>query len=147
MKVCTDVAQRITVTIPDQLHERLQQVKDKLNISGLCQQAIEKAVEIEEIKFKDVPNMEKLLERLRMEKQQSEDNWKKEGIKDGRADAMDLSYDEFRALEGNEDIPDNIEIWVRDRNMEYLENLDEEAYLEGWKEGALSVWEQVKDSL
>jgi len=60
-----EVAQRITSTIPDDLHERLQVVKEGINVSGVCQRAIYLAIQIEEIKARtDIPSMEKALARL-----------------------------------------------------------------------------------
>ncbi|MEH1779701.1 MAG: hypothetical protein V7L26_11410 [Nostoc sp.] len=46
------MAQRITITLPDNLHERLQMFKESLNVSGVCQQAIDLAIQIEEIKLR-----------------------------------------------------------------------------------------------
>ncbi|MBW4523405.1 MAG: hypothetical protein KME16_27515 [Scytolyngbya sp. HA4215-MV1] len=140
------VAQRITITIPDALHERLQRVKDSLNVSQICQREIERFVQIEEIKQKESPAMEKLLERLRIEKQQSDAAWKAEGVTDGKEDATDLSYDEFCQIE-TEGLSEDLLDWIRNKRIRYLENPTEEAYLEGWKEGTLCVWKQVKEQL
>lgn len=38
------MAKRLNISISDDLYERLQAVKDNLNVSGVCQEAIEKAV-------------------------------------------------------------------------------------------------------
>jgi predicted transcriptional regulator len=35
-----NVTERITITIPDDLHKRLQEVKEKLNVSRICSRAI-----------------------------------------------------------------------------------------------------------
>lgn len=140
------LAQRITITLPIALHERLQGVKEALNISQLCQRAIEQAVEIEEIKLKEIPVMEKVIERLRLEKQQSNTAWKQDGVLDGTEDAAELSYDEFLQLESS-GIGEDLSEWIQHKRIQYLENPDTEAYLEGWKEGALSFWQQVKGQL
>lgn len=58
------MAQRITITIPDSLHDRLQAVKDQINVSVICQEAIMQAVGIEEIKQKQISKIEMLLQRL-----------------------------------------------------------------------------------
>ena len=139
--------ERITVTISDSLYKRLQQVKNSLNVSGVCQQAIEIAVSIEEIKRKDIPNMEKLIERLQLEKQQDVESWKQTGVNDGKEDAMELSYEEFKNLEASESISDELLEWIQSRRIEYLENVDRDAYLKGWLEGALTVWDEVKQRI
>lgn len=141
------MTERITITIPDDLYKRLQQVKNSLNVSRVCQQAIELIVSIEEIKIKEVPEMEKLIERLRLEKQQSVDAWEKDGVVDGRKDAVELSYEEFTHLEASHSLNDDLLEWLKDRRIQYLENPDLEAYLKGWLEGALSVWDDVKEKL
>ena len=140
------MAQRITVTLPDALHERLQRVKEALNVSQICQRAIEQVVEIEEIKLKEIPVMEKVIERLRLEKQQSEATLKQDAVLDGKEDAVELSYDEFLQLE-NDGISEDLLEWIQSKRIQYLEKPDTEVYLEGWKEGALSFWEQIKEQL
>ncbi|MBD2072404.1 hypothetical protein H6F86_00450 [Phormidium sp. FACHB-592] len=141
------VAQRITVTISDSLHGRLQRVKDSLNVSRVCQEAIEYAVQIEETKLKEIPVVEKVLERLRLEKERSEAEWKQIGVKDGQEDAAELSYNEFRLLELDDELSEETHEWIESKRIQYLENPDEDVYLEGWKEGVLSVWDQVKGRL
>lgn len=140
------VAERITITLPDQLYERLQAVKGKLNVSGLCQQAIELAVTIEEIKRKDVPVKDKVIERLRLEKQVVSKEWHETGFLYGMEDAQELSYENFRALEKGE-VPEEIREWVEDKRIQYLENPDEDIYWKGWVDGALHFWNEIKNQL
>lgn len=144
------MAERITVTIPESLHRRLQAVKSRLNVSGLCQDAIEQAVRIEEIKMKDLPVKQKVIERLRLEKQEANKEWKETGFNDGLKDAEHLSYEDFQAIENIEnagELPKETYDWVRENNFENYENLDEDIYLEGWIEGALHFWNEIKDEL
>ena len=91
--------------------------------------------------------MEKLIERLRLEKQQDIDSWKQTGVSDGREDATELSYEEFKDLEANNSISDELVEWMQSKRLQYLENLDRNAYLEGWLEGALTIWEEVKQKI
>lgn len=142
------MAVRITVTIPDDLHQRLQIVKDALNVSRLCQEAIDNAVRIEELKRQESPSMNTLIERLKIEKQQHVAEWKEAGVEDGKKDALELSYEEFKGLEQNNSIDDEDLLgWIDDRHLQYTENPDREAYLDGWLQGVLSVWNEVKNSL
>jgi hypothetical protein len=143
------LSQRINISVSDALYERLQRTKDGINISQICQSAIETAVTIEEIKLKDVPPMDKLVERLRIEKEDSDTQSRIDGIEAGKEDALEMSFEEFKALEADPTggQPD----WVYENHIEYADRdcvpLNENAFLEGWREGALSVWEEVKNTL
>lgn len=141
------VAERITITIPDGLHQRLQAVKENLNVSGLCQQTIEEAVTIEEIKRKDVPVKEKVIERLRLEKKVANKGWKEAGFTDGMKDAEELSYEDFRAIKATGEVPEETRNWVIEKHFEYYDNPDEDYFFEGWIEGALHFWNEIKDQL
>jgi predicted transcriptional regulator len=140
------VVERITITVPDGLYERLQAVKVKLNVSRVCQNAIEQAVIIEEIKTKDVPIKDKVIERLRLEKQVASKEWHETGFTEGIEDAQELSYEDFQALEKGE-ISEEVREWVKDKHFQYLENPDEDIYFKGWAEGVLHFWNEIKDQL
>jgi hypothetical protein len=141
------VAERINITIPNALSERLQVVKGRLNVSKICQQAIEKAVTAEEINAKDIPGRDKLIKRLRMEKEESIEAWKETGFTDGKQDAQELSYDDFQMLENDSEIPQETCDWVKENHFKYYERPHEESYFEGWIEGVLSVWNDIKDEV
>jgi hypothetical protein len=141
------VAERINITIPNALSERLQAVKGRLNVSKICQQAIEKAVTLEEINTKDIPGRDKLIKRLRMEKEESIKGWKETGFTDGKQDAQKLSYDDFQMLENDGEIPEETRDWVKENHFEYYERPNEESYFEGWIEAVLSVWNDIKNEV
>ena len=158
------MAKRITITIPDSLRDRLHTVKDRINVSGICQEAIAKAIEYEELKAKEMPAMEKLIERLRMEKAKEEKDWKREGLRQGKADALRLSYNDFMRIENSHDdffnygLDTNSVTGVLQGNRKWLDEevsklrdnypaFDEVTYLRGWLEGVMEVWKQVKNKL
>lgn len=62
------MTKRITITIPKELHDRLQAVKSDLNVSRECQKALNLVVQVEEIRRSDLPPMEKVIARLKIEK-------------------------------------------------------------------------------
>lgn len=140
------VAERITITLPGDMYKRLQVVKGNLNISGLCQGVIKQAIQIEEIKMKDVPVEEKVIERLRLEKQIAEREWKQTGFIHGQEDAKELSYEDFIVL-SKQGISEKIRERVQHRRIQFLENPNEDIYLKGWVEGALHFWNTIKDEL
>ncbi|MBD2690424.1 hypothetical protein [Anabaena catenula] len=156
-----NMAQRITITLPDNLHERLQTFKENLNVSGICQQAIDSAIQIEEIKVKtDIPAIEKAIARLRKEKQETCEKWKQIGFKDGVTDAAEeLDYqtikyigeggDIHKRLPGVNDEPPVI-MWLQHFNWERYEeeyNFNSEIYTQSWIEGVIHVWNEIKDKL
>lgn len=140
------MAERITITLPGDIYKRLQVVKGNLNISALCQGVIKQAIEIEEIKMKDIPIEEKVIKRLRLEKQIAERERQKTGFLDGQKDAQELSYEDLMAL-SKQGISEEIREQVQDKHIRFLENPDEEIYLKGWAEGALDFWHRVKEQL
>ena len=141
------MAERINITIPNTLSERLQVVKGQLNVSRICQEAIEKAVSAQEINIEDIPARDKLIKRLRMEKEESAKAWKETGFTDGQKDAQELSYDDFQMLENKGAISEETREWVIENHFKYYENLNEESYFEGWIEGALNLWNEIKDEV
>lgn len=157
-----DVAQRITITLPDNLHERLQMFKESLNVSGVCQRALDLAIQIEEIKVStDIPAMSKAIARLRKEKQEASANWKQTGLKDGLTDATEeLDYVTLKYIGEGGDINSSIPgvkydppviMWLRHfRFQEYEQEGDyfeSDIYTQGWIEGVIHVWKEIKDKL
>lgn len=97
------MSKRINITIPDNLFERLEIVKEKMNVSAICQTAIESAVKTEEIKMSAMSKRESAIARLKIEAQNETDEWFQKGKRQGLEIAPDLSYTEFRqALEWHE---------------------------------------------
>lgn len=142
------MAERITITIPENLHTRLQVVKDTLNVSRICQEALDTAIRIEELKREESPNMDTLIERLQIEKEQDTASWKEEGVIQGQKDALTLCYKEFKELESEQSISKDLTDWIKENHFQYMDSsIDEDAYLEGWLEGVLSIWDKVKESL
>jgi predicted CopG family antitoxin len=157
------VAERITITIPDDLHKRLQVVKENLNVSALCQKAIEQAVRLEEIKMKDISVKGKVIERLRLERQKSEEEWLDCGKSDGLKDAEDLSYENFDQLwklyESKNEIerygtwielhlfPEELQEFLQERINEYSPKPIVDSYLAGWIDGVTDFWDEIKDEI
>ncbi|MGA3117374.1 MAG: hypothetical protein ABSF90_23410 [Syntrophobacteraceae bacterium] len=151
------MAQRITITIPDSLHERLQAVKDRINVSGICQEAIIQAVCIEEVRVQSTPEMESLLERLQKEKEQYFIGSKNDGIQDGMEDALSFHFRDFVSLEelatrfphmaesiGRYDYPA-----LKNRLKQKLDDKSHHPglYSKGWVEGILRIWAELKTKM
>ena len=134
------------------------------------------AVGIEEIKGQDVPQIEKLLERLGKEKEKYEVGWREQGIKDGRQDAAeDLHYVDLLDLHwivkeilaarketitqpSFHDLTQStygqkLGYWdhpVLTARVEYYENekgWNRSIYVDGWREGVFSIYWAIRDKI
>ena len=91
----------ITITIPDTLHVRLQKYKEKLNVSQVCQKALDEKIKDWERKTEAIhgyPDMEEILSRLRKEKAEVEQQWYQKGLKAGLFIAKRASYEELKVM-------------------------------------------------
>jgi len=147
-----EVAQRILITIPDNLHERLQVVKEKLNVSRICARAIDQAVQVEEIKARtDIPIQEKAILRLRLEKQEGIGYWKQQGFNKGGRDAAEkLPYGEIKYVAESGLLPPpepNLTTYYDVTELKNNPGFDEQGYQQGWIEGVTHFWKQVKNQV
>lgn len=160
------MATRVNITIPDDLYEQLQQVKDAINISGVCQEALYKVVSMEIAKMNVAAGVmskrEAAIARLKMERKQSEDAAYTNGKTQGSEDAADLDYDSFKLLEEitqDESLPPHFQVeslrrteafeWLfgQIKENEVVSSAMEERYVEGWIVGALEFWDDVKSDV
>lgn len=155
-------SERITVTVPRDLFNRLQEVKDGINISRVCQEGLAMAVKLEEIKnMKGDDSMKALAEKLKVQKKASQKQDKEAGFEAGHERALEFDYEDFKIFENIAAAlkgwrgdpfqlvasfidPDCFEefFWDRDRNAEFFTDFD--AYLEGFIGGVMEVWGRVK---
>jgi hypothetical protein len=156
-------AERITIAIPEEMKKRLQTFKDDLNVSALCQKAIDEALTLREIRMKDISTKQKVIERLRLERQKSEEEWFECGKTDGLKDAEDLSYNEFEQLWGLyqnkseieryaewvelHQFPEGLQELLQERIEGYSPKPIESIYLAGWIDGATDFWNEIKDEI
>jgi predicted CopG family antitoxin len=91
----------MNISVPDELHKRLKKVKGRFNVSGVCQEALEREIEKQEILIKR--SQMKTIERLRKEKKDYEtetyNHWYGKGEVDGVRDAANkLSYKQLKRI-------------------------------------------------
>lgn len=147
------MSQRINIAVPGDLHSRLEAVKENLNVSGICQEAIESAVSLEEIKVSAMSKREAAIARLKIEAEQEHNYWYQEGKKQGLEDATDLSYEEIsRVAEWGNTGKEKAEIcyeepfeWLADvlESVECPEP-EKEHFITGWFGGVIEFWDSVK---
>ncbi len=158
------MSQQITITIPDALAERLKAVKQRFNVSGVCQNALEREVTNQEYAMKEPKDMEQFMKKLRAQKQESIKAMQTRGREDGLEAATNMDYDDFRTVEKvvepGEAVVQNLmacALWgdwleecVSDAENTASEDgvtFDQEAYLEGWVDGVMDFWRKIKDKL
>ena len=164
------MAQRLNISIPDKLNERIKDFKDVLNISKICQVAIESAVAREEARI--VEDIGATIIRIKKEKAEYFKVYRDEGFKDGKSNALSFTYDKFikviAAIEEKDYKQSNSEEalyyfadevykgkaecigdnqLVLDTEIVWVIDLSYEAadeYSKGWIDGVIFVWDQVK---
>ncbi|MFB2836554.1 hypothetical protein [Floridanema evergladense] len=159
------MSQRVTIAVPEPLFTRLQPVKHQFNISAVCQEALEMAITIEEIKTQ-VAEDENLVQRLQTEKKVLLNKVRQEGFELGIRSSAKLSYKDFRHFERVQSLATALDEDVLDYLFSYLDQKDcpeparqldaDFAYLlevdpasritfaQGWIDGVLSVWQTIK---
>lgn len=159
------MSHRITIAVPDSLYARLQPVKQRFNISAVCQEALEMAVIHQELESQAVPS-ENLVERLQVEKKILLKKVRQEGYELGIRSSSKLSYQDFRHFERvmplaqalDEEVLDYLwtfldlkqypeQTRLHDRDFAYLLEVDPQSQIEfaqGWLEGVLSIWDNLK---
>jgi hypothetical protein len=151
------MVQRLTVTISDELNERLQNVKSKFNISGVCQSALEKVIEFEEFKLKIQALPEKYKLKLQKEKEirlkESAKEAKEQAFQDGfiAPEKCDFKYEDFLIFEKG-DLPKWFDEWFPRYIDTYTQRIDHQSlehfdYKEVFIEGILGYWKEIKDKV
>jgi len=162
------VSRRVTIAVPESLFDRLQSVKQQLNISAVCQEALNMAVYHEELKQQSA-RQEGLVERLRTEKKVLLNKIHQEGYELGIRSASNLSYKEFQHFERVAPLAESFDEDVLDYLWTYLDshNYPTEArtldpdfahllevspqsrvlFAQGWLAGVVSVWQMIKEQV
>lgn len=157
------MVEKISISMSDDLYKKLQAVKDKFNISEVCQNALAAKIEIEELFMKGSENMKGVIERLKAEKKELEKEWYDTGFKQALEDAKKMSYAELKEIAGASQCEDedqyadfvyNTDLykynWLKDdvNDMEKEHgDFSEEQYLIGWVAGVLKFWNGVSEQL
>lgn len=157
------MAKKVTVSIPDMLHEKMEKWRTSFNLSKMFQDAVSEAIQKKEEfqkRIKEDKDLSQIIERLRTEKMQSEGNYYESGHNDGvqwakTAHYDDLlyavSWDNFEAA-----LEDKVlgEYFVAQQKRKRLEaalfsesNSYLNVYLQGWKSGVEQFWNEISDKL
>ena len=164
------MAKRTTISIPDELHERMEKWRDYINFSKEFRDHVSKLIDQRELlltKTKGGKKMANTIARLKAEKMDSFGDYRRIGSDHGFEWAEDAAYEEFQAIlrwdpdmdqlpesESRGELREYFESIIReDENMDYEDwhygrtNKLNNDYILGWKEGVAAFWNQVKDHL
>lgn len=162
------MSKKITISVPDELHEKMKEWKASFNFSQVFQTAIIGLIRKKETfqkKISDELDFSSIIARLKEEKFEFENNFLEDGKKDGvewckTAHYSDLQY--VLAVESDENLLRDEKLG--DYFMTALErykkiltvsgkvaqnrfNEFNTKYVDGWKEGVEIFWNEVKDKL
>ncbi len=157
------MTKKVTVSIPDMLHEKMEKWRESFNLSKMFQEAVTEAIQRKEElqrRIREDLDLNQIVERLRTEKMQSEGNYFETGKADGArwaraAHYEDLlyacSWEDFATATRDRVLGDYFaEKVARNRLMEVTPegvNQHLRVYLEGWKSGIGQFWNEVRDKL
>lgn len=154
------MTKNITISVPDELGAKVEKWRDGMNISKVCQ----KALETEIAKLEDFPefgkDLEKTLERLRTEKETSYRVGLEVGVEytKNKASLAELRGLQFGAIEfarlpsSCKDMFERLSDGYRDKGRwikgEFQDlPLNEKEYTRGCRDGIRSVWKVLSDKV
>ena len=157
------MAKRVTVSIPDMLHEKMEKWRTSFNLSKMFQDAVAEAIQKKEDfqrRLKEDLDMGEIIERLRREKELSEGNYFDQGRQDGLLWARSASYSDILYALSWEDRENACQDRVlghffsqkaaRSPRMQPSGDAVNDClrvYIDGWKKGLDEFWLEVKDKL
>jgi len=170
------MTKKITISIPDELHEKMDQWREAFNFSKIFQDTISEAIKKKENfkkRLKEVTTMEQVIERLKKERNEADKSYSEKGKEDGLEWAKVASYEELLyaikwepmneqpGLIGYDPTRDEVlgdyfgDIMEDNESMGFVEktygnflpNSFFAAWEEGWVEGIKEFWGEIKDKL
>ncbi|NOX32554.1 MAG: hypothetical protein GXP56_02285 [Deltaproteobacteria bacterium] len=157
------MAQKITLSIPDLLHEKLKEWRTSFNFSKMFQEALTEAIQKKEEfqkRFSEEFDMPEIINRLKREKLLWEKQYYKKGKVEGLRWAKTAHYKDLLYVvqfDGTYQI-------ISDPKMnEYFEQIylstdlikysnasavdHEQMFIDGWFKGVLEFWNQVREKI
>jgi predicted CopG family antitoxin len=166
--VCITMAKKVTISVPDELYEKMVAWKSSMNFSRVFQNAVSGMIQKKEALTSRIRNeidFSAVVDRLKKEKIDYEFNIAECGKKDGLEWCKTAHYDELqyalawtpykdpdRDQELGEYFSQMFEAYKKrltatgQKAQDYLSGFSEK-YVRGWKEGVDLFWSEVKDKL
>jgi hypothetical protein len=157
------MTRKITLSIPDMLHEKMEEWRKSFNLSKMFQEALSEAIHKKEAfqkRLQEDHDMVDIIERLRYEKMQSEGNYSENGRLEGIEWAKNAHYDDLMYVL---DLTPATGI-ISDPRMEMYfsgitgkdplmdvspEGINKHArlFIEGWHRGVIELWNEIKEKI
>jgi len=162
------MAKKVTISVPDELYEKMIEWKSSLNFSRVFQNAVSGVIQKKEAltsKIRNEIDFSSVVDRLKKEKIDYEFNIMECGKKDGLEWCKTAHYRELQyALTwmpyNSPDRDEELGDYFSDMFEKYKKRISasgqkaqdwfsifSEKYLSGWKEGVELFWSEVKDKL
>lgn len=157
------MAQKITLSIPDMLHEKLTEWRSSFNFSKIFQEALTEAIHKKEElqkRFSEEFDMPDIVKRLRQEKLAWEKRYYKKGKTQGMSWAKSAHYEDLLYVLNYKDTyelighaeykayfqdiyqANDLGKYAREGGVEH-----ERKFMDGWFDGVRSFWNEVRDQL
>jgi len=144
---------RLNITVPDELYQRIERWRDRLNLSRLCQDAISREIDKLELVPEDVRQMQEALTRLGQEKANVERSCFRKGVYDGLEWARQAEYAALKRW-GEQDasggvLDEALRGPAAGSAVAHSRNVDwhPQPYAEGWIAGVRQFWDRAKNRL
>ena len=157
------MGQKITLSIPDLLHEKLKEWRASFNFSKIFQEALTEAIQKKESfrkRFSEDFDMPEVIKRLKHEKLIWEKKYYKLGKTEGFQWAKTIHYEDLLyVLQFN----DTYKLISDPKMVEYFDQVykttdlakyadsnvvdHERMFMDGWFKGVLEFWNQVKEKI
>jgi hypothetical protein len=157
------MAKKVTVSIPDMLHEKMEKWRESFNLSKMFQDAVMEAIQKKEDfqkRIREDLDLHDIIERLRKEKASSEEDFSDSGRRDGLLWARSAHYDDLIYALDWSDIDNAVKDEVlggffleKSKNNKLLEARPEglsesfRVYIKGWKSGVEQFWNEIREKL
>lgn len=157
------MAQKITLSIPDMLHEKLKEWRDSFNLSKMFQEALTDAIHKKEEfqkRFSEDFDMPEIIKRLKEEKLAWVRQFYRTGKKEGLKWARSAHFEELMYVLHNKGTYTIVEesgfkayfdtVFTACKIDQYpMENTDDnrKMFMDGWFCGVNEFWNQVKEEL
>lgn len=157
------MAQKITLSIPDLLHEKLKEWRSSFNFSKMFQETLIEAIQKKEAfqkRFSHDFEMSEIIKRLKHEKLIWEKKFYKLGKSEGLRWAFSahyedllyvLNFDGTYQLTSDPRMSTYFEQTYESTDLEKYSNTEsvqhEQMYIEGWFKGVFEFWEQIKEKI
>ena len=157
------MAQKITLSIPDMLHEKLTEWRSSFNFSKLFQEALTEAIQKKEAlqkRFSEEFDMSDIVNRLRQEKAAFDDRFFKFGKRQGIRWAKAAHYEDLLhvlhltdtyGIIGHEQYKDYFQHIYDDHELgkySHEGGVDHERrFMDGWFQGVRAFWNEIREQI